>query len=253
MPTPDPALPSHVPALHLAGGPFRLRNRDLTTTLDGESFVSALRAAVEAVLTGAEVRRPFPSLHRVRHGGMSGDILFWHGPSPAGPSLRVDHRDGDGWRVDAVLRAMGAQSFTELSRSGDPDDRKDYETVAQMLQHQFVEKGEHGVLVTEAALESALECSFSIYEEALADIEELGEIRDALESGEAERRFGRQRVAQYLREWPDSHHADLGGRPLPLPQRLCSPSDGTTLRIHYGWDPVTRCHVIGFVDEYLDS
>jgi hypothetical protein len=90
------------------------------------------------------------------------------------------------------------------------------------------------------------------YNECLVEnITELAAIRQAIESGNAESLFGKERLSQYLRTEEKPITVGENTRDYTLPHTLHIPSDGgTVLRVHYAWDPERRVHVIGYLDEY---
>lgn len=237
--------------------PKLVRSRDYESTMAGVAFWKALEAVRQEIptLSKAHVVDRDSLLLRLGHSILNGDILIWHGEHAGKGSVHIDYRAGDENLVEALAAALSRTvGLRETSRSADPDGSKDYESLAACLQDAVQWGKPRDFLITEEALEQAVALSFNRYDEVLADLLELTEIRKTIEDGSAANRWSKERLDQYTTEFNDFPFVSIGGRRIALPQALCipCPSSGTTLRINYAWDPKNRLHILGGFDTYQD-
>ena len=161
------------------------------------------------------------------------------------------YRSGDREALEHLVEFLGLKPEHKVldidaTRMGE----EDYSVTDKLLRAQAGRLAEGFHVLSHATL-SGTELVQTYTATVVEEIAELTAIREAIERGDAEARFGRERVAQYLRTEPEPMVVTENTRTYTLPHTLHIPSDAdTTLRVHYAWDPVWRLHIIGHVDEY---
>lgn len=161
------------------------------------------------------------------------------------------YRSGDREALEHLVEFLGLKPEDNLLDIDATDmGEEDYSVTDKLLPAQAGKLAE-GFHVLDHAILSGTELVQTYTATVVEEIAELTAIREAIDRGDAEARFGRERVAQYLRTEPEPMVVTENTRTYTLPHTLHIPSDAdTTLRVHYAWDPVWRLHIIGHVDEY---
>jgi len=161
------------------------------------------------------------------------------------------YRSGDREALEHLVEFLGLRAKHNLLDIDAADmGEEDYSVTDKLLPAQ-AERLAEGFHVLDHAIASGTELVQTYTATVVEEIAELTAIREAIDRGDAEARFGRERVAQYLRTEPEPMVVNENTRTYTLPHILHIPSDAdTTLRVHYAWDPVWRLHIIGHVDEY---
>lgn len=161
------------------------------------------------------------------------------------------YRSGDREALEHLVEFIGLKAEHKLHDiDASVMGEEDYSVTDKLLRAQVGMLAE-GFHVLDHATLSGTQLVQTYTATVVEEIAELTAIREAIDRGDAEARFGRERVAQYLRTEPEPMVVTENTRTYTLPHTLHIPSDAdTTLRVHYAWDPVWRLHIIGHVDEY---
>ena len=161
------------------------------------------------------------------------------------------HRSGDREALDHLVEFLGLKpehKLLEVDAAGMGEE--DYSVTDKLLRAQ-ADRLSAGFHVLDHATLSGTDLVQTYTATVVEEVAELTAIREAVDRGDAEAKFGRERVAQYLRTEPEPVVITENTRTYTLPHTLHVPSDAnTSLRVHYAWDPVRRVHVIGDLDEY---
>ncbi|MFZ9202293.1 MAG: hypothetical protein ACO23N_07700 [Opitutales bacterium] len=171
-----------------------------------------------------------------------------------GSRIEVHHREGDRARLAALIAALGPDKIRPAVARRGPRDAI-FANIAEVMQT-FQEHGPGQIIVTESAVESALECAFDSHQEAIDEIRLLTAIRLAIDVNSYDEdpdKASRHRAAQYRRRWPKAPVVLHQGRKVHLEHQLHIP-DGLgdrILKVHFAYLRETREHLIGWVEEEL--
>lgn len=166
--------------------------------------------------------------------------------------VTVHCREGDLALVKRLEAALGDELMrpaqAETSASASP-----FDSIAQVFQA-FQQTAGTGIVVTDSAVDSALECIFNRVPRTLEEIKRLDGLRRAAEMdklGGKHPGYTKADLAQYLRRWPNPRLALHYGEKVYLHQQLhiTDEHEILTLKVHFGYLPKTREHVIGWVEE----
>lgn len=225
-----------------------------------EELAEALSVATRKLSTRMPIKLTAAEGHpawMVESPGLAGMLMIMHsdlrGPSAeAQRAIDIKYRDADRDAVEdlaALLGCVQADILIDVD-AADMSTPEPHSATEHLLMASGRElaKGFH---ILDMAFASGQDLVQDYNRSLVRDIRELDEIRKAIEAGEAEARFGRERLAQYLRE--EDNPVVVGENTVDhaLPHTLHIPSDGgRVLRVHYAWDAGRRLHVIGYLDDY---
>lgn len=267
FPSPHPASCFPLPAPTFQHAPPNHRHRILTTrhfttACRCDRFRSAIETALDTEPGGANELwcwrdEDAGSSFRICGMDLHGDILVEVVPGRRRSSrseVTVHCREGD----LPVLERLGAALGDELLRAAAAEDEARGglpEGIASALQS-LQERGAPGLVITDSAIESALECLHGGEARAADEIARLPELRRAIEAGELGRAgFTPEHAQRYLRRWPRARVALHRGEKVHLAHRLEIPDEHNVfiLKAHFAYLPGTREHVVGWVDERVRS
>ena len=169
--------------------------------------------------------------------------------------IDIKYRDADRGAVEDLAALLGCSQRDVLVDvdASDMSTDEPYSATEYLLMASGRELAQ-GFHILDMAFASGQELVQDYTGTLVSELLELSEIRKAIEAGDAEARFGKERLARYLREAPKPIVAGENTVDRALPHILYIPSSSDiTLRVHYAWDAKRQVHVIGYMDEHNEG
>lgn len=206
------------------------------------------------------------STFRITGLDLHGDILLEAVPGKrrsGRTEVTIRCREGDLPVVRYLETALGDDLLrpAKLAPGDEPGEARLFDSIADVMQC-FQQTAPEGIVVTDAAVESALDCLHGGVDDTLAAIKRLPTIRrlvdtEVADDGKMEypEDISTRDIRLYLRTWPKGRLVLHRGERIRLNHQLHLADEHgiLILKVHFAYVPATREHVIGWVEESIRS